>query len=118
MAKVRGGQDDSQTFAQQVARIDSTKWPGPIGFLFLGRLTPVQAQVAASSSDPVKEKGQRCEAEFYSGEYMMMQKDAAGALPHFKEARSICPPDFVEYGAARVALQQLESPASAPAPSR
>jgi tetratricopeptide (TPR) repeat protein len=76
-------------------------WPRPVIDLFLGAST-VEAVLAAATSP-----SQRCEAQFYGGEWKLMQGDRAGAAAALKEAVDGCPKSFIEYKGARAELKRL-----------
>ena len=107
LAKKNTGQNDSQSFAQQASQIDHSKWPAPIAGLFLDQLTPEQTLSAARNPDPVKDREQHCEAQFYIGEYFLLRKKKSKALVHFRTARDMCPHNFVEYDGAAAELVRL-----------
>jgi lipoprotein NlpI len=92
---------------QATEKIDMTKWPAPLIHVFLGRLTPDALLAAADNHDPKTEKGQVCEANFYSGELALQQgkKDEAARL--FKLAANDCPKGLIEWAAAGAELKAL-----------
>ncbi|MGO9269918.1 MAG: tetratricopeptide repeat protein [Terriglobia bacterium] len=119
LAKKRAGQDDGQGFAQQARHIDPSKWAAVLVNLFLGNSTPQQTLAAApspdfdcttsgsnadtceqtlaaeASPDSIKRKGwQRCEAEFFIGEYFLLRQETPKAVAHFRAARDVCPPGY------------------------
>ena len=69
--------------------------------LFLGQST-VEAILAA----PTK-AGDRCEAQFYAGEWYLMRGDRAAATERLKTAAETCPKTYSEYGAALAELKRL-----------
>jgi lipoprotein NlpI len=91
----------------QIAQIDMSKWPAPVIRLFLGQMTPKAALAAAADANANINKGQTCEANFYSGELALQQgaKDQATRL--FRLAASGCPRGFVEFAAAKAELKAL-----------
>jgi len=84
-----------------------TKWPAPVIGLFLGQMTQAAVLAAADDPDPVKKKGQVCEANFYAGELSLLKgtKDDAGRL--FLFAVGNCPRTFLEWDAANDELKAL-----------
>jgi len=92
---------------QATEKIDMTKWPAPVIHVFLGQLTPEALLAAADNHDPKTEKGQVCEANFYSGELALQQgkKDEAARL--FKLAANDCPKGLIEWAAASAELMAL-----------
>jgi tetratricopeptide (TPR) repeat protein len=93
--------------SQAISKIDMTAWPAPVIRLFLGQMTPAAVLAAADDADPIKIKGQVCEANFYSGEFALRQgaKDEAARL--FRLAASDCPKNFDERGTAGAELKAL-----------
>lgn len=93
--------------ALQIAQLDMTNWPAPVVRLYLGQMTPQAALAAAADADAATEKGQTCEANFYSGELALLQgaKDEATRL--FRLAVSGCPRHYVEFVVANTELKTL-----------
>jgi lipoprotein NlpI len=54
--------------------------------LFLGEAIPAAVLSAADHADPIKKKGQVCEANFYSAEYAFLQNKKDEALRLYKLA--------------------------------
>ena len=92
--------------SEAISNIDMTAWPAPVIRLFLGETTPAAVRAAADDADPVKQTGQVCEANFFSGEWALRNgaKDEARRL--FLLAASDCPQSFIQWGAA---LEELKS---------
>jgi lipoprotein NlpI len=84
--------------AQQLKRTD---WPYPVVELYLGQRTP-----DATLSAPTK-PNDRCEAQFYIGEWQLLRADRAAAAVSLKAAVDTCPKDFVEFTGARAELKRL-----------
>ena len=108
LARKNAGQDDAQTFAQQVVQIDPSKWPAPVANLFLGKLTEEGTLAAASNPDPLKAREQSCEAEFFIGEYLLLRAEKSNALSHFQTARDTCPRDYLEWNSAAAEMARLD----------
>jgi lipoprotein NlpI len=53
------------------------------------------------------EPKERCEAQFYVGEWQLLQGDRAAARQRFEEAVGICPKSLVEYTVAQAELRRL-----------
>src|SRR5262245_5893226 len=66
--------------------------------------TPAAVLSAADHADPIKKKGQVCEANFFVAEYALLQNKKDEALRLYQLAASHCPPTFIEAGAAKAAL--------------
>jgi hypothetical protein len=69
--------------------------------LFLGGRT-VAATLAAASDAP-----QRCEAQFYAGEWQLLRGERAGAVAALKAAAETCPKSFIESKGARAELERI-----------
>jgi lipoprotein NlpI len=67
--------------AEATAQIDMTKWPGPVIRLFLGQITPAAVLAAADNPNPETQKGQVCEANFFSGDLALQRGASAHASP-------------------------------------
>jgi tetratricopeptide (TPR) repeat protein len=109
LANARAGKDDAESLEQQVKQIHPDGWPAPIVDLLLGKLKPAFVVAFASDPDPDKTNSQKCEAEFYVGEYILAQRDASAALPHIEEAARICSGFVAESLAAKMELKRAEN---------
>jgi lipoprotein NlpI len=61
--------------------LDLAKWPGPVVNLFLGQTNVEGVVQAATLGDASNLPGQKCEADFYGGEWLALQNNPAGAKP-------------------------------------
>ena len=109
LANARAGKNDAGSLEELARQVHAHAWPAPIVDMLLGKLRPDYAIAFASDPDPDKTLSQRCEAEFYVGEYLLTQPDASAALDHLKEARRICSGIFPEALAAKMELKRIES---------
>lgn len=82
-------------------KLDQRTWPYPAAELLLGRRTPAATLAAAGNRDD------RCEAQFYIGEWHVLRGDRTRAVAALKIAADTCPKDFVEHAGARAELQRL-----------
>jgi tetratricopeptide (TPR) repeat protein len=100
LAQSRAGQaaSDLEAAAQ---RITSRDWPYAVFELYLGRRDAAATLAAAQNPD------ERCEAQFYVGEWQLLQGDRAAAKQHFVEAVASCPRAFIEYTGAEAELLRL-----------
>ena len=92
---------------QATEQIDMSKWPAPVIRLYLGELSPEEVLAAAADPDATKNRGQMCEANFYTGELALQNgiKDEAARL--FRLAAADCPKTFDEFSAANAELKAL-----------
>lgn len=106
LANARAGENDAGRLEQQASQLHVAAWPGPIVDLLLGKLKPELAIAFASDPDADKTASQRCEAEFYAGEYILTQPEKAAASDHLQEARRICSGVVAESLAAKMELKR------------
>ena len=112
--------------AQTSSQLDMTKWPAPVIGLFLGQMTPAAVLAAADDPDPVKKKGQVCEANFYAAELSLSKEAKDEATRLFRLAANDCPPNFIDrnsaisraQGAWRPAISGVRAAAVAHQPQR
>ena len=84
-----------------VGKIKQGEWSYPVVEMFLGK-RDVDATVAATTSDD-----QKCEAQFYGGEYNLLHKDNRRADTWLKAAVESCPSGFIEFSGATAELKRL-----------
>src|SRR5262249_49949950 len=77
------------------------EWPFPIVELFLGRRTP------AAVLDAARDPGERCEAQFYLGQWHLLRDKRADSIEALRKAVEACPKDFNEYAGAVAELKRL-----------
>jgi tetratricopeptide (TPR) repeat protein len=112
LARRHLGQDDKEELAQQAAKVDSTQWPAPVLKMFLGQMTASQVLGAASDPDAGKEKKQSCDANFFTGEEALMQKQEKAAFSRFQIASTICSTGGALQAVAAAELKLLENTAA------
>jgi lipoprotein NlpI len=96
------------------AKLDMTAWPAPVVRHFMGEMDLAALLASASDPDPVKARGQLCEARFYGGELALLNGGKADAGRLFRLAASECPKDFAEWRGANAGLRSLDgAPSSA-----
>ena len=81
--------------------MNSQDWPYAVFELYVGRRDPAATLAAAQKPE------ERCEAQFYVGEWQLLQGDRAAARQRFEEAVGICLKAFIEYTAAQAELRRL-----------
>jgi tetratricopeptide (TPR) repeat protein len=92
---------------QATEQIDMSKWPAPVIRLYLGELSPAEVLAAAADPDATKNRGQTCEANFYSGELALANGNKDEAARLFRLAAADCPKTFDEFSAANAELKAL-----------
>jgi lipoprotein NlpI len=101
--------NEASSLAQAVPHFNMSKWPAPVVRLFLGETTPAAVLAAAEDPDPATRTGQMCEANFYNGEFALLQQgDRKEATRLFRLAAAGCPRQFVEGISAMSELAALE----------
>jgi lipoprotein NlpI len=83
------------------AVLKQTDWPAPVVALFLGRKSA--AETLATANKP----GERCEAQFYVGEWYLLHGAKAAAQPALQAAADTCPKTFDEYQLAQFELKHF-----------
>jgi lipoprotein NlpI len=92
--------------ASAAANLDLAAWPGPLIKLYLGQAAPDQVRRASQSGDDAAVYGQTCDADFYVGEYELLQGDRGAARTGFTAAAT-CAPIFFEHGFAVEELKRI-----------
>ena len=101
LARERGGENGTAELEADAARLKSTDWPYPVIELYLGRRSPADILSAASKAE------ERCEAQFYNGEWHLLRGNRAAAATALQAATDICSKDFFEYEGAVAELKRL-----------
>jgi hypothetical protein len=74
--------------------LKQSDWPFPAVELFLGRRTATATLAAATKPD------ERCEAQYYIGEWYLLHDDKTCAPPALEAAAGPCPKNFDEYASS------------------
>jgi lipoprotein NlpI len=97
--------DDSaratSAFARRVKEIGAKVWPYPVASFYLGQSSVEQLDAAAADN------AQKCEANFYIGEWHLLKGDVASARKRFEQAVAGCPPNFIERDMAEIEARRL-----------
>lgn len=97
----RGARDE---IAKPAAQLKADEWPGPIVQLVLGKKSSADAVLGAATTPE-----QKCEAQFYIGEWHLLQKDSGEAAKALQVAINSCPKDAAESTAAREEVRRLKA---------
>ena len=103
LSRAKSGTDGKDELKTNTAALNLSKWPGPVIQLYLGQSTPEDVLRAAGS-----DSDQKCEYNFYVGEYRLLRSERPEALALFRSARDGCPKDFIEYVPSLIELNDLE----------
>jgi lipoprotein NlpI len=102
LARARSGpQIAAAELETNAKKLKQPGWPYPVVELFLGRRTPEATVAAATKPDD------RCEAQFYIGEWRLLRGNRPAAIVALKAAAETCPKTFIEYKFAQAELQRL-----------
>jgi lipoprotein NlpI len=107
LARARDGQEDTEEFKRNAAKLDLKAWPGPVVSFYLKQLTAQQVTEAARSGDEKTQREQGCGASFFVGEDALLRHATAEAIPLLRHGHETCPINFVEYAAAAAELKRL-----------
>jgi tetratricopeptide (TPR) repeat protein len=97
-----GRKDATPELAKSLDKLKASDWPYPVVELYLGRKT-ADAVLAAATTP-----GQKCEAQFYIGEWQLTRDAKPAAQKALQTAIDTCPKDFVEYRGAVEELKRLK----------
>ena len=87
-------------FARRVQEIEARVWPYPVASFYLGQVSVEELETAAADD------AQKCEADFYVGEWHLMKGDVASARKRFAQA-SGCPRNLIERDMAAIEESRL-----------
>ena len=88
-------------FARRVTEIEAKVWPHPVASFYLGQVSVEELDAAAADND------QKCEANFYVGEWHLLKGDVASARKRFEQASGGCPPNLIERDMAEIEAKRL-----------
>jgi lipoprotein NlpI len=107
LARKRAEIPGEKTLAQEAGTSGEGDWPAPVVGLYLGRTTPEAVHKAASHSDPLRQRDQQCEANFYVAQWHLMRGAREPAARLLNAARKGCPGSFLEHEGAVAELRRL-----------
>jgi lipoprotein NlpI len=102
LARSRAGEAAETELAANVGRLKTKEWPFAVSELYLGKSSPAATLAAAATPE------QKCEAQFYVGQWLVLKGNRADAETALKAAVDTCPKTFVEYRAANVELKRIK----------
>ena len=108
LARKRVDIPGEKALAQEAGTRGEGDWPAPVVGLYLGALAPEAVLKAAGHADARRDREQRCEALFYVAQWHILRgaRDAASKL--LRDARGVCPTNFVEHEATVAELRRLQ----------
>ncbi|MGB9365341.1 MAG: tetratricopeptide repeat protein [Xanthobacteraceae bacterium] len=87
--------------------LDMKAWPAPVIRLFAGEIKQDAVLSAADDANPTVKQAHTCEANFYGGQYALIEGQRDDALKLFEAAAKECPHGFLEGIAATAELKGL-----------
>src|SRR5262249_7083910 len=87
---------------------DEKKWPAAIVTLYQGKSSPDALLAAAAAGEDAEQTGvQLCEADFFAGEWLLAQHDAAAGKPLIQKAAQGCTRRSMAWIAAQMEIAGL-----------
>jgi lipoprotein NlpI len=87
--------------------LDMKAWPAPVIRLFAGEIKQDALQSAADNADLSVKQAHTCEANFYGGQYALIEEQRDDAQKLFEAAAKECPHGFLEGIAAAAELKGM-----------
>ncbi len=87
--------------------LDMKAWPAPLLRLFAGEIKQDAVLIAADDANPTVKQAHTCEANFYGGQYALIEGQRDDAVKLFEAAAKECPHGFLEGIAATAELKGL-----------
>lgn len=106
IARSRSGDSGAELLAKQSDSIKKTAWPWPAVQLFLGQTDP-NAVIAAANADPATAKSRLAEANFYVGEWYLLQDQKGSAREMLQRSAASGDRTLVETAAAKADLKRI-----------
>ena len=109
LARKRAGIAAEKTLGIDARTSGTGPWPAPVVGLYLGNSTPEEVQKAAVDLNVNRQRNQRCEANFYIGQWQLLRGSREQAASLLRDASAMCPSSFIEYEGAVAELRRLDS---------
>jgi rhomboid protease GluP len=103
MTQARLSAVDNAALTHHADQLDLDKWPGPVVRLYLGKATQQDVEEPASAN-----AGDKCESDFYIGEWELGLNDHSKALSLLHAAADKCPQNFIEREAAKAEIMRTK----------
>lgn len=107
IARSRAGRRMTPEFAGETVGVDRQQWPGVIVDLFLGAVTPDDVSVAAIEGSADMRLGRLCAADFFVGQYWILQDKPLNARDLLEQAVADCAEGSESHTAAKAELARL-----------
>jgi lipoprotein NlpI len=100
LARTRNGESVRSEFEQDVRELPVDAWPAPVLRAYLGQIGPEALLAASAHPDAKTQAEQRCEANYYLGQWYVIRGEQERAVAHFRAVQNQCPRFFLEYTGA------------------
>lgn len=107
LARTRNAESVRSEFEQDAKGVPNDAWPAPVLRAYLGQIGPEALLAAAAHPDAKTQAEQRCEANYYLGQWYLIRGEQDRAVAHFRAAQDQCPRFFLEYTGATAELRRL-----------
>jgi lipoprotein NlpI len=107
LARTRNAESARSEFERDVRELPGDAWPAPVLRAYLGQIDAEALLAASAHSDAKTQAEQRCEANYYLGQWYVIRGQQEPAVAHFRAAQNQCPKFFLEYAGATAELKRL-----------
>ena len=107
LVRSRMGEDPSPRLARSMEHLTIGQWPQPIALYLLGRVDKGELFRKAGLGTARERKSRQCEAQFFFGEQMLVQRRTSLAIEALRVAVATCPEGYVEKDHATAELAGL-----------
>ena len=107
LARTRHGESARSEFERDVGELADDAWPASVLRAYLGQISSDALLAASAHADVGRRVEQRCEADYYLGQWHLIQGRQEPAVTHFRAAQRECPRFFLEYAGAAAELKRL-----------
>jgi lipoprotein NlpI len=110
-ARKRGNDPDAEVLLEEDSHGNRDgAWPATLVVFVLGRTDMSSVMAASTDRDAKRQSEQRCEANFYLGQWHILRGERDRAVALLKDAQAGCARDFLEYEGAVAELRRLAKP--------
>jgi lipoprotein NlpI len=107
LARARSGGDAKPELAGYLADAKKDFWIYQAALLYMGKATPQQVLDAAGKGEPEERRQRGAEANFYIGQYFLINGNSEAATRYFKKVVDTGITRFYEYTGAEVELRRM-----------
>jgi lipoprotein NlpI len=109
----RAGHFNGETFLGLAKNFTGNAWPQPLLGLFANRTRPDEVYRAAALGLGRNPANQKCEADFYVGEWRLLRGETDAARLLIRTAANECPRNYLAWSGATAELRRLDQPRTA-----